>query len=312
MHTIDILLVEGFPLLSLSLVTEPLRLANRERLEQVFNWRLLSLDGQSVRSSSGLALSVDGTLDDAPADAVLLLSSYHPERALQPALLDWLRRRARRGQLMGCVDTGALLFARAGLLSRRPAAAHHEAIAAYRTAFSDEMFIDRMFDFAPERCSSAGGVATIDMTLALISHFTSPKLARRIAEILNYRRLETEQAQGSFGRDWSIARINRDLARAVEIMIANIDTTLSVASVADRANLPPWRMRRLFLKYLRMTPSAYYRRLRLDRARAMLRNSHAPVGEIAVRCGFDSHETFTRAYRRRFACAPSADREWGM
>jgi AraC family transcriptional regulator len=33
--------------------------------------------------------------------------------------------------------------------------------------------------------------------------------------------------------------------------------------------------------------------------------------EIALDCGFQNHETFTRAFRRRFVMAPSRYRAWG-
>ncbi len=69
-------------------------------------------------------------------------------------------------------------------------------------------------------------------------------------------------------------------------------------------------MRRLFAKFLGTTPQAHYLGLRLDRARALLRNSHARVDPVAVACGFDAPGTFSRAYKRRFSVSPSRDRDW--
>ncbi|MEL7013360.1 MAG: hypothetical protein AAFO72_08770, partial [Pseudomonadota bacterium] len=103
------------------------------------------------------------------------------------------------------------MFAEAGLLNRRPAAVHHEAIVGFREKMGESYFVDRLFDFEGDRCSSAGGVVTIDMTLALIAHFGSGQLARRVAEILNYNALSSNRAEGSFGDDWSIPRIDRTL-----------------------------------------------------------------------------------------------------
>ncbi len=312
MRNIAILLVEAFPLLSLSLVTEPLRLANRELVSPAFLWRCLSPDGGTLRSSSGFPITPDGGLDSHPADAVLLLSSYRPEAGFSPALLAWLRRRAAEGALMGCVDTGGLIFAEAGLLSGHPAALHHEAVAAYGAKRERLFLLDRLFDLTPSRCSSAGGVATLDMTLALIGHFTEPAIARRVAEILNYQPLETPRARGRFGRDWSLPRVDRHLGRCVEIMIANIEEPLALRDIAAQAGLPPWRMRRLFAKYLKQSPGAYYQEIRLEKGRNLLRNAHAQVGEIAALCGFESLEGFSRAYRRRYGLPPSHDRDPGV
>jgi len=78
--------------------------------------------------------------------------------------------------------------------------------------------------------------------------------------------------------------------------------------VAACSGIAPWRLGRLFKRLLRQTPAQYYVGLRLARARHLLRNSQHQVGIIASRCGFDNHETFSRAYRRAFGVAPSQDR----
>lgn len=309
MHQVDIVLIEGFPYLSLSLLTEPMRLANRESVSQRFAWRLLSTDGGDVSASSGMAFRCDSALDAQRADAVIVLSAYHPESALKPTLINWLKRRSAVGELMGCVDTAAMLFASAGLLTHQPAAVHHEAIAGFRSEFRDDWFVDRLYTFTPTRCSSAGGVATIDMTLALIAHFEDDRLAQRVAEILNHQPSEDEQ-QGLFGREWDVPRFNRHLTHSVEIMIASIDEPRPITDIAARVGVPVWRLRRLFLKYLRQTPANYYRKIRLGKAQNMLRNSHASVGAIATACGFENLETFSRAYRREHGKPPSRDREW--
>lgn len=309
MRNIDIVLVDGFPMLSATLITEPLRLANRESLAQVFAWRFLSTGGGVQRSSSGFEVATD-KLDDRQADGVLLLSSYHPEAGLHPEMLGWLRRRARRGDLMGCVDTGALIFAAAGLLGRHPAAAHFEAIAGFVASYPDAMFVDRLFDFTPPRCSSAGGVATFDMTLALIAYMASVDIAARAAQIMNYRPTGHAGDQQHLSPLRTIGMVNQQLSLAVDIMLGNLATPLAIAEIARRASMPGWRLGRLFQRFLHQSPAQYYLGLRLARARNLLRNSHRQVGIIASLCGFDNHETFTRAYRRQFKLAPSADREY--
>lgn len=309
MRRIDIVLVEAFPLHSLASITEPLRVANRESLDKRFGWRLLSPQGAVVRSSSGIPLAVDAGLDSEPADAVIVLSSYEVEAAMEPGLLAWLRARARRGELMGCVDTAALLFARAGLLTDRSASVHFEAIHSFRQQYPREMFTDRIYDFSPPRCSSSGGVGTINMTLALITHYEHRELARRVAAVLNYVPLEDQKTQFIFDPAYAAAGVNRDLARCIEVMHGHLDTPLPLAAIARRVGLPAWRMRRLFRRHLACNPAEYYLGLRLEQGRNLLRNSHFPVGDIAGRCGFYNHETFSRAYRRRYGLPPSRDRQ---
>ncbi|MEM7121724.1 MAG: helix-turn-helix domain-containing protein [Pseudomonadota bacterium] len=308
MPDVDIVLTDRFPILSLTLVTEPLRVANREDAGQRWRWRCISVEGGRVTSSSGFAVDTVPP-DDRRVDIVLLLSSYQPETALVKPLLRWLKARARAGAMMGCVDTGAMIFAEAGLLTKVPAAVHFEALRGYRERFRDEMFVDRLFDVSSNRCSSAGGVATIDMTLGLIERFSGRDLAARVAEILTYRPTAFSGPQQKLLTDTSLKRLDRNLAKAVDLMIATLDQPLPVAAIAERIGVPDWTLGRLFKQYLKQTPAAYYRHLRLTEARNLLRNSSLRVSEIAGLCGFENPESFARAYKRTFGKAASQDRQ---
>ena len=294
---------EGFPILSVTLITEPLRVANRELGHTRFTWSFVSEKGGLLRSSSDLSLDTIAMPTDIP-DAMVLLASYAPERAATKATLSWLRRLDRRGCLLGCVDTGALVFAKAGLLGVRPAAAHPEAMPGFHRLFPESLFIDRLVDFSPPRFSSAGGVSTLDMTLALIAHLSHEGLARRVSEILTYDPPHAKWQPTPIPK--SIAPEVRD---AVSIMEANLSNCLSIADIAKRLELPTWKLRRLFKKSLHSSPTSYYVDRRLVRARDMLRNTALPVGEIASECGYDNAEVFCRAYRTRFDIAPSLDRK---
>ena len=242
-----------------------MRITNRELGRERFRWVIVSDEGGVLHGSSGIPVETHPVSDDVP-DAAILLASYQPDRSATETTLSWLRRLDRRGCLLGCVDTGALAFARAGLLQVRPAAAHPEAIAGFSRQFPQSLFIDRLYDFSPPRFSSAGGVSTLDMTLALIGHFTSERLARRVAGILTYQRPPA---------DWSpvppqggIAPSVRD---AVAIMDANLSGPVSISDIATRLDLPLWKLNRLFRRHLHASPTTYYVDRRLARARDMLK-----------------------------------------
>ena len=307
MPTVDVVLTERFPLLSVTLATEPLRVANREGAAQSWQWRFLSVDGGPMKSSSGISIDTQ-PLDDEPADIVLLLSSYHPETALVKPMLNWLKKRARSGSMMGCIDTGAFIFAEAGLLSTEPAAVHFEALRGYRVKFRDELFVDRLFNVSHNRCSSAGGVATFDMTLGLIEKYSGRDMATRVAEILTYRPTEHSGPQQKLLTGTSLKRLDRNLARAIDLMIGTLDQPLPIATIAQQIDVPMWTLGRLFRQHLNETPSAYYRHLRLTQARNLLRNSSLRVSDIASLCGFENPESFARAYRRTFGIQASHDR----
>lgn len=294
---------DGFPMLSLALMVEPLRVANRERAGPTFQWRIVADEAGPVAASSGLTVEAEPLPAKVP-DAAIVLASYRPEHAATTSTLAWLRRNDRMGALIGCVDTGALVLARAGLLRRRPAAAHPEAIAGFRQQFPDSLFFDRLHDFSPPRFSSAGGVATMDMTLAMITHFENAQAARNVATVLTYTGSQadpnTAESEG--------APEDPVLVDAQAIMAASLDQPIPISLIAHRCGVPGWRLTRLFRRRLHTSPTSHYVGLRLARAREMLRNSTLRLGDIASACGYDNVDVFSRAYKLRFGRAPSRDR----
>lgn len=312
METIPVTLViaSRFPLLSLAICTESLRVANREVGAAAFRCTIATVDGASELSSSGIPIQPDLSIQDiAFAPVVIVLTSYEPERACHPKLLSWLRRQDRRGAIIGCVDTGAYVLARAGLLRGERIAVHHEAVPAYRETLGEAVLLDRLHAFEARRASSAGGMATLDMMLDLIARLADPALADRVAHIMNYARLPDETARPAQSGDGAIARTDPRLGRLVELMQTHVEDPLPVERLCRLARVDGSTAQRLFQRRFGTSPGRYYTKLRLERARSLLQNSALSVAEIAGLAGFADASAFSRAYRRAFGILPSKGRQ---
>lgn len=93
---------------------------------------------------------------------------------------------------------------------------------------------------------------------------------------------------------------------------AHLDQDLSLSSLADRAGLSAFHLHRVFSAAAGETPKQFTLRLRLARAAAMLLTTGDSVLDIALECGFGSHEAFCRAFRKRYSRTPSAYRARGF
>ncbi len=91
---------------------------------------------------------------------------------------------------------------------------------------------------------------------------------------------------------------------------AHLDEDLSLAALSRKAGLSPFHLQRRFKESIGETPKAYTSRLRLERGAFRLLVQDSNVLDIALECGFQTHETFLRAFRRRFGRAPADYREW--
>ncbi len=106
-------------------------------------------------------------------------------------------------------------------------------------------------------------------------------------------------------RSFYEAAVHRALARVV----AGLDDALDLDALAREAALSPLHFHRVFRGMVGETPLELHRRLRLERAAARLATTDAPVTEIAFHAGYETHESFTRAFRARYGASPTELRD---
>lgn len=85
---------------------------------------------------------------------------------------------------------------------------------------------------------------------------------------------------------------------------ANLEGDLSLRALARKAGLSQFHFQRRFKAAIGESPKDYTLRLRLERAAFRLLLYETSVLGIAIDCGFRNHETFSRAFRRRFGASP--------
>ncbi|WFB37067.1 helix-turn-helix domain-containing protein [Kiritimatiellota bacterium B12222] len=82
----------------------------------------------------------------------------------------------------------------------------------------------------------------------------------------------------------------------------------ALADLHQHVSLNMDYFRDLFHKQTHLTPQQYLTQLRMKAARFYLRQSNRSVKEIAMTCGFQDPQYFTRTYRKFWKHPPSAER----
>lgn len=90
---------------------------------------------------------------------------------------------------------------------------------------------------------------------------------------------------------------------------ANLDADLGLVALSRKAGVSPSHLHRQFKSVIGETPKEHVARLRIERAAFRLLIHDATLLDIALDCGFRNHETFTRAFKRRFGKTPSDYRD---
>ena len=84
----------------------------------------------------------------------------------------------------------------------------------------------------------------------------------------------------------------------------HIAEDIEFTDLAKSASFSPWYARKLFIKYLEMTPAVYIRRLKLSKSALRLRDEKVSILDIATDMGFGSVDGYQRAFRREFGINP--------
>jgi len=102
------------------------------------------------------------------------------------------------------------------------------------------------------------------------------------------------------------------LVKAMTLLENGDVASRGIAVLAHDVQLSEAHLHTLFQKHLGTTPHQYLLRQRLKRARVLLAGTNMPVKEIGVECGFQSAESFFRAFRKEQGLTPAQFRKRGI
>ena len=286
-----------------------LRMANRLTDRALYTWSVHSLDGQSVISSAGLELTIDGSLADATdANILMVCGGYSVKKYCNKLLTDGLRKIAKSKIPIGGIDTGTYALAVAGLLDGYRCTIHWENLSSLREEFPRLEITSSLFVIDRDRYTCSGGISSIDLMLNLIASIHGHQLVQEISEQFTCDRVRTEKDAQRAPLKYLIGASQPRLVDAVTLMESNIEEPLTLDEVADYVGISRRQLERLFNRYLHCAPSRYYLELRLSRARLLLLQTSIAVIDVAISCGFSTAPHFSKCYSDLYGKPPSAER----
>ncbi|OCW58443.1 GlxA family transcriptional regulator [Hoeflea olei] len=253
------------------------------------------------------------TLDLAGHDILILPPNLSGARgAADTALRAALRRRHAEGAVIASVCAGAFWLGHAGLLDGRPATTQWLLEDEFREAFPKVRLATERILIDDHDIVTAGGImAWIDLGLHLVARTLGSEVASLTMRHLlidpvgreqrNYRSFRPVLGHG----DDRIRQLQLQMEQAPE-------GDWRVAAMADRAGMSERTLARRFAGATGLTPNAYVRNLRIEKARGLIENSRLPVAGIAEAVGYSDLSAFAKtfqeitgltasAYRKRFA-----------
>jgi transcriptional regulator GlxA family with amidase domain len=270
----------------------------------------MTMDGTPVHSSNGLTVQRTTTYDEAgPLDIVFVCGGTNVEKYADDRVLALLRRLARNGVVLGGLCTGTYALVKSGLLDGYKCTIHWENMASLRESHRRVNFLEELFVIDRDRITCTGGIAPIDMMLALVRSRFDKTLVGEISDQFILERVRDSDDRQHIPLAARIGFTHRALVKVATLMEANFEEPLSAVELAKRAGLSLRQVQRMFQQSLDTTPSKYYLRLRLRRARELLLQSRMSITEIAIACGFQSTCHFSKCYRALYGRTPRSERQ---
>lgn len=309
-YHVGFLTLNEFTMIAFSSAVEVLRMANYLLGRPYYSWSILTVDGQPALSSNGLAVSPATTYAESkPLDLVFVCGGTNVTDYVDDRVIALLRTIGRDGVTLGGLCTGTYALVKSGLLDGYRCTIHWENLASLREMHRHVQFLEELFVIDRNRITCTGGVAPIDMMLELVRARFGKALVAEISDQFIIDRVRDSTDRQHIPLAARLGCNRRALVEIAALMEANFEEPLSAVELAKLAGLSLRQVQRMFQESLDTTPSKYYLRLRLRRARELLLQSQMSITQIAVSCGFQSTCHFSKSYRALYGRTPRSERQ---
>jgi len=163
--------------------------AKRREEPSPFDVSLVAERGGAITASGGMRVAADYDFGNCPnLDILCVPGGWGTRReAHNPVMLEWLRDRAPRVELLTSVCTGAMLLGFAGLLNGRRATTHWRSLEWMAGSFPRTSVVsDQHVVEDGDLITSAGISAGIDMALKVVARYCSEAVSRAAARHMEY------------------------------------------------------------------------------------------------------------------------------
>jgi transcriptional regulator GlxA family with amidase domain len=254
----------------------------------------------------------DVDVDEDPyADIVILpelwLAPDDDMKGRYPELLDWIRRRYRRGSTIYSACSGSVMLAATGLLNGKEATSHWGYEDLFRRRYPEVKFRPEpnlAFAEPSGRIVTAGGTTSWhDLAIHIISRHCSPGEALQIAKVyllkwhsegqLPYASLVRRQPHAD-----SVVRL------CEQWLEKNYREPGAIAGVIKASGIPERSLKRRFKVATGTTLIGHIQNLRIEEAKHHLETASVSFEQISAEVGYENLAFFRRLFKRSTGLTP--------
>ncbi|MEL7396101.1 MAG: GlxA family transcriptional regulator [Pseudomonadota bacterium] len=307
---ISCILLPRFNMMGMVSLLEPTRIANYLSDAPLYTHSFHAAQAGKVTSSNGMEVTCMGLPGKLTRDDIVFVAgSWGAENYRDPALLAWLRRKARLGIRLCAIEIASYVFARAGLLAGRQATTHWSYLAGFQEKFPDILAAEQLFTIDGNIMTCAGSTAASDLMLHLIQEDHGAPLVGEISDIIMHHPVRPGQAPQRKTMGRGVDTLPDGVRAAIDLIEGNITEPLRVPEIARHVGISQRQLERQFNQTIGCSVVQFGMLLRLQHARVLLISTDLSVREISAASGFNSLSHFAYAFRKCFDRRPSEYRQ---
>lgn len=277
-----------------------------------FDLQVASAEDSRMATSHGFTIDTPFGVDALRGADIVVLSGWPRPTDERPpqAVLDALVAAHRRGATLASFCSGAFVLAATGLLDGKRAATHWRyADELARVHPSIEVDPTVLYIGDDRIYTSAGTAAAIDLCLHLVRRDHGAEVANTIA-----RRMVVPPHRDGGQAQFLQAPVATcdcpdDLALTLDWAVAHLDEPLTIAMLAERANMSSRTFARRFRDTVGTTPLQWLLTQRVVLAQRLLETTELSMDAIAERCGLGTAANLRIHVGRKLGVAPSDYRQ---
>ena len=311
--SVGFILTNNFTLTALSTFIDGLRLAadDGDGSRQIrCRWTIMGARPHPVRASCGVEIARWEPLTDPRRfDYIVIVGGLlHTGPQFDDETLAYLRAAASYGVTLIGVCTGSFVLSRIGLMKGRRCCVSWYHYRDFVEEFPDlEPVADQLYVVDRNRITCSGGAGVADLAAYLIERHLGRACAQKTMHIMLIDKARpASQSQPQPPSSNTVA--NDRVRRALLLMEQHLSDPLTVEEIARRLSISTRQFERLFRLSTGMSPTGFYRNLRLRYGLWLLHNTERSITMIALETGFADCAHFSRQFRDLYGVSPSATR----
>lgn len=277
------------------------------------DYDIVSTHGQNIQTAGAIEVSINQSIEQIESTDLVMLPAFWGSvsevLAKEASLIPWLVEQYDAGALLVAHGTSVFFLAEAGLLDYKSATTHWAYFNEFEKRYPKVNLLKKRFITANDRLYCSGGISSaMDLGVHLVEKLWGEEIAKELDKnfLSDFKRGYHSQFIDFDGQKFHQDEAILEIQQWMEL---NYSKLVDLENVAQRFGLSLRSLKRRFKSATGEPPLQYMQRLRLERAKELLKHSSKPISQISFEIGYEDLSYFSQLFKRQVGVTPGAYRK---